>query len=430
MRALQHPARLTLLFLTVTVPFGAQAGDETSDPCPGPGGGRTLVVAPKGGQYNKIQSALDNAKAGDTVLVNGGEYKGNITFKTSGKPGACITLKGENGATIKGGSRGLSIVNKNYIAVVGMHITNISGGELPTGIWATGSSSHISLRNNIVEKVLSSENAHGVAFYGTSKTPMSNIFIDNNEIKNCRLGQSETLVLNGNVKGFMISRNKIHDNDNIGIDIIGFERKGPRGQDQARSGYVVGNTVYNITCSRNPTYGGEHSAGGIYVDGGTGIMILNNKISNTDIGIEVASEHGGTATSGIQVSNNTVSKSYQGNIMVGGYAASKGRATNIQIANNTLSGGRDGAIVMQHNNNGITITGNTLISHGRNHIIRTGGNNKNIYVKGNVYVGGNTKAVAKAYGDTDGTFRMLNEDKSGQVTGRKIASTPGKTKGK
>jgi len=46
---------------------------------------------------------------------------------------------------------------------------------------------------------------------------------------------SESMVLNGNVEHFVVSHNKVHDNDNIGIDFIGFEgecrpRAGPGAQ--------------------------------------------------------------------------------------------------------------------------------------------------------------------------------------------------------
>ena len=37
------------------------------------------------------------------------------------------------------------------------------------------------------------------------------------------LGASESVVVNGNVKGWRIAGNHIHDNNNIGIDAIGYE---------------------------------------------------------------------------------------------------------------------------------------------------------------------------------------------------------------
>ncbi len=39
-----------------------------------------------------------------------------------------------------------------------------------------------------------------------------------------KTGSRESLVVNGNVTNFRITHNIVHDNNNIGIDVIGFER--------------------------------------------------------------------------------------------------------------------------------------------------------------------------------------------------------------
>lgn len=361
-------------------------GAPPENPCKGGGGGKIFTVDASG-KNSRIQDALKKAQPGDTVLVKPGKYRGGISFPRSGTAGACISLKGEKGAVISGGSTGIFIANKNYISVTGLTISDISGGDTPTGIRVTGSASHIELRDNIVRNVKSSSNAHAISFYGSHSKPMSNLFIEGNEIYNCKLGQSEALVLNGNVEKFLIAKNKVHDNDNIGIDIIGFEGTGPSGKDFARSGYITGNKVWNISSGKNPTYGGERSAGGIYVDGGSGILIENNQVSNSDIGIEVASEKGGKTTRGVIVRGNTLSNSYQGNLMVGGYAASKGRAAGIEVEGNTFTTTKgSGEIILQHNVNGIVIRGNKFGARakGRN-IASTGSNNCNILIEGNQY---------------------------------------------
>ena len=68
-----------------------------------------------------------------------------------------------------------------------------------------------------------------------------------------KTGSSESLVVNGNVTKFRITRNVVHDNNNIGIDVIGFERTAhDPAVDQARDGLVSENVVYNITSRRQP----------------------------------------------------------------------------------------------------------------------------------------------------------------------------------
>ena len=234
-------------------------------------------------------------------------------------------------------------------------------------------------------------NAHGIAFYGTTAIPMTNILVDGNEIRNCLLGQSESLVLNGNVTDFIVSNNIVHDNDNIGIDFIGFEGTGPAGSDQARNGVCTDNTVYNISSFTNPTYGGDRSADGIYVDGGAGIVIERNKVYNCDIGIELASEHAGKNTQDITIRNNFVSGSYQANIMTGGYAANRGNAINIVIVNNTTYLGSQGELALQSNCSNITIKNNIFYAKaGQSYLQQWGNNNTGVTVSNNLYFGQST----------------------------------------
>ena len=43
-----------------------------------------------------------------------------------------------------------------------------------------------------------------------------------NELRDLVLGNSEAMVLNGNVNGFEVRENFVHDCNNLGIDFIGF----------------------------------------------------------------------------------------------------------------------------------------------------------------------------------------------------------------
>src|SRR5689334_1871443 len=132
----------------------------------------------------------------------------------------------------------------------------------------------------------------------------TDLIIDGNEVHHLKTGSSESLVVNGNVTNFRITHNVVHDNNNIGFDVIGFERTAPDpAVDQARDGVVSGNLVYNITSRGNPAYRNDESSDGIYVDGGTRILIEQNVIHDVDFGIELASEHKNGATSYITARN-------------------------------------------------------------------------------------------------------------------------------
>lgn len=356
----------------------------------------TLIVAPAGAVYATIQAGLNAANAGDTVLVRAGTYNEAVSFPRSGSLAAgYITLLAEAGAILDGtgkGQLGVYINSKNYIRVIGLEVQNFKGAGTPIGISVRGSSSNIQILNNEVHNIENTnDNAHGIAFYGTSATAMTNILVDGNEIRNCLLGASESLVLNGNVTNFIVSNNVVHDNDNIGIDFIGFEGVGPTGFDQARNGVCTDNTVYNITSFTNPAYGGERSADGIYVDGGASITIERNTVYNCDIGIELASEHAGKNTQDITVRNNFVSGSYQANIMAGGYASNRGNAVNIIIVNNTTYQASQGELALQFNCSNITIKNNIFYGiAGQDYLQEWGNNNTGIAVSNNLYFGQST----------------------------------------
>ena len=211
-----------------------------------------------------------------------------------------------------------------------------------------GSGSHIELlKNNVhhIEQTFEGRdgpghgaNGFGIAVYGTdAKTPISELVIDGNEVHHLQTGSSESLVVNGNVTNFRITHNVVHDNNNIGIDVIGFERTAPDpAVDQARDGVVSGNLVYNITSRGNPAYGNEQNSDGIYVDGGTRVLIEQNVMHDVDFGIELASEHKDRATSYITARNNLIYHSHTAGVSIGGYAPERGHTDHCTVVNNTL----------------------------------------------------------------------------------------------
>lgn len=57
-----------------------------------------------------------------------------------------------------------------------------------------------------------------------------------------KLGLSEVIAVNGNIDSFEVTNNKVHDNNNIGIALIGHEGVSPvAALDQARSGIIRNN---------------------------------------------------------------------------------------------------------------------------------------------------------------------------------------------
>jgi hypothetical protein len=329
--------------------------------------------------WRTVQHAADTARAGSTVNVRGGIYGERVSVNASGNASeGFITFKSYPGETAvldaahlvpEGRSGVLTIHNKSYVRIEGLEIRNYRTAEhrlAPLGISVMGAGSHIELLHNNVHHIEQNfqgrdapgrgGNGFGIAVYGTdANTPISELVIDGNEVHHLKTGSSESLVVNGNVTKFRITHNTVHDNNNIGIDVIGFERTALNpAVDQARDGVVSDNLVYNITSRGNPAYGNEQNSDGIYVDGGSRVMIERNVIHDVDFGIELASEHKGRATSYITARNNLIYHAHTAGVSIGGYDPERGHTDHCTVVNNTLydndtAGTGSGEFQMQYN---------------------------------------------------------------------------------
>lgn len=318
--------------------------------------------------FKTIQKGISVLAAGDTLFIRAGTYIEKVDIHSSGSYNSFITVKNYpkekviiSGANTIGSN--LTIHNKSYIRIEGLEICNNTGDDTPMGISIEGAGSHIQIINNKIYDITSNTNAHGIAVYGTNpKSPITNLLIQGNEIYDCKLGQSESMVLNGNVTEFKVINNIIHDNDNIGIDFIGYEGTAGSGEtDRARDGICADNYVYNISSINNPTYT-DYGAGGIYVDGGKNIIIERNYIRNCDIGIEMASEHKGKTTDNIIVRNNLILDTINyAALVLGGETKSNGTATNIKVYNNTVYNA-DTALVISNANSSTNEVKNNIFN--------------------------------------------------------------------
>jgi hypothetical protein len=310
-----------------------------------------------GSPWRTIQHAANTAVAGDTVYVMGGVYNEVVTFPNSGSatagfitfesyPGQTAAVDG-TGLAIPGGQYGLlTIQNQNYLAIGGFEIRNYTSNSLadvPIGIYITGADSFIQILGNQIHGIVTTAkgcnaNALGLAAYGSSApASINNLTISGNEVFDNTTGCSETVTLNGNVENWSVTNNIIHDNNNIGFDAIGFEKVSPDpAYDQARDGEVSGNIVYNITSYDNPAYGKQYAADGIYVDGGTQIVIERNLVRNADLNLELASENSGKVTSYITARSNLIYNANSVGVSIGGYGAQRGGTDHCDIVNNTL----------------------------------------------------------------------------------------------
>ena len=323
--------------------------------------GSTFYVSKSGHDTNSgsftapwltIQHAANTVTAGATVYVEAGVYNESVNFPNSGTASEPITFINYPGATpaIDGtglavnGTQGLiNIVNGSYITINGFEIRNYttsSASPTPAGVWITGSGTGVQILNNLVHNITTSSekngNAFGIAVYGTSSTPITSLTLSGNQVYDLKTGNSESVNVDGNVTYFTISNNIVHDNDNIGIDAIGFEKVGPTGSDQARYGEISGNKVYNISSYGNPAYGNQYAADGLYCDGCEYVVFERNTVHNCDLNMEAASEHKSHNSSYVTIRNNLFYDANAVGVSIGGYGSGVGGSDHVVIVNNTL----------------------------------------------------------------------------------------------
>lgn len=344
-----------------------------------------------------IQKALDVAKAGDKVYIRKGTYNEQLTVKTSGTKDSPIRISNYNNETVKvdgsnkssknsyGSIALLSIINKSYITIEGIEFRNLSttGTSVVHGITVMGYGDGVTIKNCKIHNIEAKNdtrkaNGHGISVYGfDSDKSISNITLSGNEVYDCILGCSESIALNGNVTNFTVTKNIVHDNDNIGIDFIGHEGScKSSSKDRARDGVCSDNYIYNITSKNNHVYGGHASAGGLYVDGGKNIIMERNILKNCDVGISIASEHEGKDADNIVIRNNLVTDclSYAG-IIFGGSSSKNGTAKNIKIYNNTVYHCKTGLVIQNANSSTNDVRNNIIYKSTRNAMYGTVGKN-------------------------------------------------------
>jgi hypothetical protein len=341
------------------------------------------------------QLAVDRSGPGGRVLLLPGTYaRQRLLIRGRHDLTVAATVPGkavldETGLVPADGDSGVvQIEGSSGITVRGLDIRGYrtrSMAEVPIGIYVTGHDSRITLAHNHVHRLGNDNptrgsfdiNAHGIAVYGRDPAqPITRLRIHDNEVDHLHLGASESVVVNGNVTHWQITGNRIHDDNNIGIDAIGWEGTVPGKYrytplDQARHGVIAGNTVSRIISQGNPSYwegdGWCNCADGIYVDGAGHVDVHDNVVRTSDIGIEVGAENPRGYSDAVRVRHNHVSGSRYVGLALGGYNPHRGEVYGVRVTgnhfrdDNTL---RDGSpeLLLQYKLHETTLAGNTVVA--------------------------------------------------------------------
>jgi len=361
--------------------------------------GVTHYVAPTGNDqaagsaqapWRTISHGVAQLQPGDTLLVKSGEYREQVTIKASGTEDAPLTVAACPGDFPVIDGTGIEVTNdapalvlipgSSHIVLRGFELRNLTTAtrwRTPVGILVSGAAGNVSIEDCVLHDIgsfapvdgeLSGRDAHGILVAGDAATALQDVAVTGCELYDLTLGSSEALAINGNVDGFVVSGNTVRDLDNIGIDAIGHEGTAPAGApDYARNGVISRNTVYNVTSLNNPAYAGERAAGGIYVDGGSQILVERNTVHHCDIGVEIASEHQGQSTSAVIVRSNFIYLNYIAGIAMGGYDTQRGATQDCDVIHNTLfhndtDQDGNGELLIQYDATGNTVKNNILFA--------------------------------------------------------------------
>jgi parallel beta-helix repeat protein len=324
--------------------------------------------------YKSISFAVGQAAASSTVYVAVGTYNETSVIYID----KSLTLvKNGAGSVIVNGNYRVGTTDTYMIAIVnGASNVTIDGLMLQNnvvndaiGIWSRGFGNNITIQNCTFTNIgwisndlvtlppSSSYNANAIRIEGVAATPLTNVFILNNDVSNCATGWSEAVTIGGNVDGFTVDNNRVHHIANIGIDATGNYRYNaatvPADKDQARNGKITNNEVYNCMS-------GVANSCGIYLDGALNCTVERNKCYNNGVGVGLGGEEnvgaGVPQPSGHKIRNNLI----YNNCVTGMFLGTNNATNSIQnttVYNNTFYKNRTGQPI-----NGITAIGGQPLS--------------------------------------------------------------------
>ncbi len=196
------PMSATLAHLLLLLSWLLSPSTGLAEETPAPAGPRTMVVALDGsGQYRSIQEAIDAARKGDTILVQAGAYREDVTIHSK-----------EHLKLIGAGMDKVTILGRERVGV--FHI----------GKWPYGASDI-----EISGLTINEHGGHAMGIFNGRKILLRHVRVNGMlfgqqvqevRVENCVIGGSETTGVQFADSQAVLVGNFIHDNDH-GVTVGG-----------------------------------------------------------------------------------------------------------------------------------------------------------------------------------------------------------------
>jgi len=212
-----------------------------------------VLVCDSGCDYNSVQSGINAAANGQTILVLAGVYNESISLS-----GGKVLLSCEGPASTVLDASGLESRVVNLSGNASIEGFTIQGGQSNSGAGVYSSGGTVS--DNIITNNVSSQNGGGIATSSYSRTYIYNNVISNNTASNRGGG-----IMNSSYATMEFEDNTVENNQAVyggGVYFVPY-----------------GTLVFegNRVRSNSATYGG-----GIYTPGYSGARIINNIVTNNE----------------------------------------------------------------------------------------------------------------------------------------------------
>jgi len=320
--------------------------------------GPTLTVDDSGGaDFTRIQDAIDNASAGDAILVYSGTYLENVNVNKQ------LSLQGiESNA---GGKPVVDANSKDFGILINASGVTLEGFEIiNSGIADPGAGIVVASNNNIIINNNALNNRYGIMLLNSSYSRIENNIASNNTrfqgVVNGPTASTGIIVLGSH----NIIRNNNASNNFQGISIFS---GGPDGSVISVNNTIEGNTVRN----NNGITGGNQQppSTGILIGASHDNIIRNNTALNNYLGILILG------------SNNTIRNNQASNnnfIGIGIFSAGGVVSVNNTITGNKANGNSDRGILLDNASN-TTVSSNNA-SHNGGGILLVNGARNNLII--------------------------------------------------